>query len=261
MLNRFFRLRHDAVVCGNNKNDNVRRFCTPRAHRRKGCVAGGVEEGNHAFISFHVVSADVLGNTPCLTTGHSGLADVVEQRSLTVVNVTHDRHNGRSGLRRTLLARQRLLELLFDGLSAFQDNTVTEFFYNQRRGVLVEHLINVGHYAQIHQLLDHLAGFDGHLLRQVPYRDVLRDIDVVDDFLSRLLEAMLIRFVRQLLPASTTAPSDACFYRLQIAERKIVSSLLTSRTGNASAFEAPFTGPAPQLVARRNTCLFGGCRV
>ena len=87
------------------------------------------------------------------------------------------------------------------------------------------------------------------------------DINVIDDFFSRLLEAMLIRLVGQLLPASATAPSNACFCCFQIAERKVVSSLLTPRTGNASAFEAPFTGPAPQLVARRGTCLFSGCRV
>jgi hypothetical protein len=48
------------------------------------------QERNHAARRFDVVSTDVLGDATGFTRSHFGAADVVEQRSFTVVNVAHD---------------------------------------------------------------------------------------------------------------------------------------------------------------------------
>ncbi len=59
-------------------------------------MAGGVEEGDHALVGLDVIGADVLGNTTGLAGGHAAAADVIEQRGLAVVNVTHDSHDRRT---------------------------------------------------------------------------------------------------------------------------------------------------------------------
>ncbi|MNG95139.1 hypothetical protein D3C79_541650 [compost metagenome] len=56
-------------------------------------MAWGIQEGDHAVVGFYVVSTDMLGNTTGLACCHLGGADVVQQRSFTVVNVAHDGHD------------------------------------------------------------------------------------------------------------------------------------------------------------------------
>ena len=41
------------------------------------------------ILQLHIVSTDVLGDTTSLTSNHIGIADMVEQRCLTVVDVSH----------------------------------------------------------------------------------------------------------------------------------------------------------------------------
>ena len=62
MGNRLFGLRHHAIVGRHNQNHNVGCRRTTRTHRGKRFVTWGIEEGDHATRSFHVVRANVLGN-------------------------------------------------------------------------------------------------------------------------------------------------------------------------------------------------------
>ncbi len=79
VLHGFFGLWHDTVIGGHHQNDDIRALRTAGAHGGKGRVPGGVEEGDHAVARFHVVGADVLGDTTRLTGSHLRLANVVEQ--------------------------------------------------------------------------------------------------------------------------------------------------------------------------------------
>ena len=74
MVDRFARLRHDAVVSGHDEHNQVGDFGAAGAHKRKRRVTGRVEE-NHAATGAHVnvVRANVLGDAagfafhdPCL---------------------------------------------------------------------------------------------------------------------------------------------------------------------------------------------------
>ena len=46
VMDRFDRLRHDAVIRGDDQHDDVRDFGAARAHRGEGGVAGRVDEGD-----------------------------------------------------------------------------------------------------------------------------------------------------------------------------------------------------------------------
>ena len=54
------------------------------------CLLYTSEERDFLAVQLYTVSTDVLGDTACLTFDDVGFADVVQQRSLTVIDVSHD---------------------------------------------------------------------------------------------------------------------------------------------------------------------------
>ena len=62
---------------------------------------------------------------------------------------------------------------------------------DERRRVLIEHLIDRDHHAHLHEGLDHLVGLDGHALRELADRDRGPDLDVANNGRRRLLEPVL----------------------------------------------------------------------
>ena len=57
-------LRHNTVICGNNKNGNIRAHCTSCTHCGKCGVTRCVKESNNLFIrSYYLISTDSLCNT------------------------------------------------------------------------------------------------------------------------------------------------------------------------------------------------------
>src|SRR5690606_34780904 len=80
------------VTSSHRRQHYIGRLSATGPHRRKGCVAGGVKEGDHAAISLHMIGTDMLSNTTGFAGGHLGTTDIVEQRGLAVVYVTHDGH-------------------------------------------------------------------------------------------------------------------------------------------------------------------------
>ena len=135
-----------------------------RAHRGERRVARGIEEGDHALRRFDVVRADVLGDAAGFARRDLGAADVVEQRGLAVVDVAHDGDHRRTRL--LVLGHVLALQVFFD-LVALQDlGDVAQFLDHQRRGVVVDGLVDGGHHAHVHHRLDHFGGLDRHLLRE-----------------------------------------------------------------------------------------------
>ena len=137
MLDGLFCLRHHTIISRHHQNHDVGRFGTPRSHCSKGGVTGGIEEGDHAPASFHVVRPNVLGNSSRFATGDSRLANIIQQRRFTMVDVAHDGHYRRSWLWITALVGQGFLESLLDFLRAFEDDAMAELFHHKRGGVLV----------------------------------------------------------------------------------------------------------------------------
>src|SRR5439155_13344635 len=104
---RFLGLRHDAVVGGDDQHYDVGDLGAARTHGRERLVARRVEKGDHALGRFDVIRADVLRDAARFAAGDTSAPDEVEQRSLAVIDMAHDRHDwrprqrfGRRGLRR-----------------------------------------------------------------------------------------------------------------------------------------------------------------
>ena len=94
---RLERLRHDAVVGGDDEHGDVGDLRAAGAHGGERLVARRVEEGDLPAVDLGLVGADVLRDPAGLGLDDRRLADRVEQRRLAVVDVAHDRDDRRRG--------------------------------------------------------------------------------------------------------------------------------------------------------------------
>ena len=137
-------LWHDRIIGGYNDDRQVGELCTTGTHGCKGLVTRSVEEGNPASVGeYHVVCTDVLCDTSGLACDHIGLPDIVEERCLTVVDVSHhgdDRrscHEVRLVLRLVIL----LIDLILDVCSD-EFHLVSELFCDKHKCLCVKSLVD-----------------------------------------------------------------------------------------------------------------------
>ncbi len=88
----------DEVVGGDDQDDDVRDLGATGTHGGKRLVTRGVDEGDLATVDGDLGSADVLRDAAGLAAPDVGVADGVEQAGLTVVDMAHDGDHGRAGL-------------------------------------------------------------------------------------------------------------------------------------------------------------------
>ena len=142
VMDRFHRLRHDAVIGGDHQHDDVGDLGAARAHGGEGGVAGRVDEGDlGAGRRGHLIGADVLGDAAGFAGDDVGRADRVEQRGLAVVDVAHDGDHRR--------ARLDLRRIVGDVEQAFLDvgfgdaaHGVAHFLGDELGGVGVDHVVD-----------------------------------------------------------------------------------------------------------------------
>ena len=80
MVECFHGLRHHSIISSHDDDNDVGNLCTTGTHSGKRLVTRGVEECDAAAVfQFHIICADVLGDTTSLTSNHVSVTDVVEQ--------------------------------------------------------------------------------------------------------------------------------------------------------------------------------------
>jgi hypothetical protein len=151
VLDRLDSLRHHPVISGDDKNHDVRAARTACAHGRKRGVPRRVEERHHAAVRVDVIRTDVLRDATGFTGRDLGLADVVKERGLAVIDVSHDRDHRRPRLRRTLVLGEVFRQVLLQRVGADQLDPVPQFLDHQRRRVLVDHLVDRRHDPELHK--------------------------------------------------------------------------------------------------------------
>ena len=236
----FARLRHHAVVGSNHQNDDVGRLRTSGTHGSKGFVTRCVEEGHHAALGLDVVGTDVLRDATCFANRHTGTTQVVEQRGLAMVDVTHDgHHRGTRQLRRILV-----FDIIDEGIGIVEfggKGTVPHFLDDDHRRFLVEHLVDGHHRAHLHQRLDDFGRLDRHLVRQIGDRNGFRHMHIMHHGLGRLLEGVRIGRV---IPAPAGTPATVL---------AVTPAGTAGRTTGLQplTLAAAFFLPLPFLVGRR----------
>ena len=97
MADRLKRLWHHAVVCRHDQNRNICRICTTHTHCSKCLMTRRIQEGDLLSVDGYNVRTDVLCDSACLTVDDMRVTDCIQQGCLTMVNVTHDTYDWRTG--------------------------------------------------------------------------------------------------------------------------------------------------------------------
>ena len=150
VANRLDRLLHDAVIGRHDQHHDVGDIGAARAHRSKSLMTRRVDKGDLlAAFQGYAISADMLSNAAGFASCNVRLAQRIEERSLPVIDMTHDRDYRSTGLERiwsVLVAAQTYLDIGFGD----PPQTVTELGYDHFGGVGVDDLINRRHHAHAH---------------------------------------------------------------------------------------------------------------
>ena len=165
MVDRLDGLRHHVVVRGYDDDRHVGHFRPAGTHGRKRFVTRRIEERDApAVVEFHAVCPDVLRDTARFAGDYVRLADVIQQRRFTVVDVPHHRNDRRP--RNGVFVRFVLRVDCFLNLNRNELDFETELFghHDQRFGV--EALVDRNHQPQVHAGRDDVGYADVHHGRQ-----------------------------------------------------------------------------------------------
>ena len=155
-------LGHDFVIGGDDDDSDIRHLGTAGTHGCESFVARGVEEGNLAAVgSGDLVGTDVLGDAARLTGNDVGLADIVKERGLTVVHMTHDGDDGVAG--DEVFGTVFLFNLVefVDDVGTGEVNLKAELVSDELDGFGIKTLVDTDEYAYGHAGADDLS--DGHI--------------------------------------------------------------------------------------------------
>ena len=169
-------LRHNAVVRCNHKNGNIGDHGATGTHGGKGFMARSIQEGNGTAVDINGISTDMLGNAAGFAGGNVGIADIVQKRRLTVVNVSHDHDNRSSGQEIFFSIGMVVNEALFHGNNDLTFHLAAHFHGDQGSGVVVDHIRDGSKHAQLDQLLDDFRGRLLHAGSQLANADLIGDL-------------------------------------------------------------------------------------
>ncbi len=153
-------LRHHIVVSGNDDYTDICHLGSTGTHGGERFVTRGVEECDMAAVGqLHIVGADMLGDTSGLTGNDIGFTDIVEQRSLTMVDMTHNGHYRRTVLK--IFFRILLLRNSLNNLSRNEFGLEPEFLSYDIDGLGIKALVNRHHHPEVHACAYNLV--DGNI--------------------------------------------------------------------------------------------------
>ena len=172
---RFNRLRHNAVVCGNNKHDNIRNLRTARPHHRKRFMSRRIEESYASLFRRNRICSDVLCNASELAFGNVRIAYRVKRFCLSVVNVSHNCNNRRTGFFCCFIA----CIACDNGFIVKTDKVdcTAVFFGKKSSGIGVYGLRNRNHHSHRHKFCNEFACFKIHLARKIGNRNRFHYVD------------------------------------------------------------------------------------
>ena len=177
MVDSFLRLRHHVVVSGDDDDSDVRDLRTTSTHSGEGFVTWRIEEGNAlTTLEADAVGTDMLGDPPCFASDNVGIAQAVEERRLTVVDVTHDGDDRRTADEVSFVIDLFFLRDGFDDLSADEVGLVAEFFCDHLDGLSVEAHVDRHHQTDAHTGSDDLRHGDVHEACEVTHRHELSEL-------------------------------------------------------------------------------------
>ncbi len=170
MVNSLTGLRHNAIICSNDKNDNISNLCSTGTHHGECGVSRSIEEYHFALtFESNLVCADMLGYSPKLTFSYLSGTNGIEQLGLTMVNVTHYRNDW-------CTIDHILVSLRFTSdkcliIQGYKVDFTVVITTDNLSCLKVDLLVNRHHHTHLEQFGNNLTSLQIHLLGQIRDRD------------------------------------------------------------------------------------------
>ena len=155
MVDGLLRLGHDVVIGSHNDNGNVGNLSSTSTHSGESLVTRSIEEGHMAtVVKSHVVSSYVLCDTTGFTSDDISLTDVVEQRCLTMIDMSHHGYDGSTGLQ--ILFTVLSLNYSLAYFCTYIFSSVAILFGNEVNGFSIHALVDADHDTDGHTCTNNL---------------------------------------------------------------------------------------------------------
>ena len=195
MVDRFDRLRLDAVIGGHDQHDDVGDVRAALAHVDKGFVARRVEERDLCpVLHRHLIGADMLGDPARFTAHDIGPAQGIEQRGLAMIDMAHDRDD-RGPRHERVFGIDVVCHIDVDIAFGHARDIVAEVGDEQLCRILIDAVTHRRGHAHLEQRLDQVAAAFGHAVGEFADRDGFGDDDIADLLGLNLPAAMRAAFL------------------------------------------------------------------
>ncbi len=219
-VDRFTRLRTHTVICRNHQNRDVCHLRTTGAHHRKCFMTWRINKRQQLSIFRNLIGTDVLRNTTCFRVDHTRCTDRVQNKRLSVVDVTHDDDDWWT--RCKLLTRVRLF--LFHLGHAVRSQCIDRFvfrcfrlgdkpkiFRHDRCRFVVDAFVERCQNSGLHQLLHHLRHRHIQGRRKFTHREGWRHLHTrrvarLHFFLQQKLRLLILHFLLKVLALFVVLP-------------------------------------------------------
>ena len=141
-------------------------------------MARGIKEGDGTAVYINGICADVLGDAAGLAGNDVCMADIVEQRGLAVVDVTHDNNDGSARNKILRLILMVVDKTLFDRDDNFLLDLAAELHRDKCRSIVVYHIGDGRKHAHLEQLLYDLGRSLLHARGKLAHGDLIRYLDL-----------------------------------------------------------------------------------
>ena len=161
-------LRHNSIIGSDNDNSDISYFSTTGTHSSKCLMTRSIKESNMSSVfKFDIVSTDMLCYTSSLSCNNIGVADMVEQRGLTMVNMSHNSYDRRTAFQISLSEVGLFFINIFNHLGRNKLGSETELFGYNIYCFCIQALVDTYHKSQSKASGDNLINRDIHHNRQL----------------------------------------------------------------------------------------------
>ena len=180
VIDSLYGLRHYAVIGCNYEDCDIGRIGAAHTHCRERLMSRSIQKRNFLSVHFNHISADMLRNSAGFPVNHICVADSIQQRSFSVIDVAHNTDD-----RRTFYHQAFVLFLLFQKFFNYVHNL---FFFTEHiklhsdlfRRIIVDLLIYCYNFALHKKFFNNHGRNNLHLIGQLFNRENFRDYDLFD---------------------------------------------------------------------------------
>ena len=225
VIDRLDRLWLHPFIGGDDDDRNIRELGSTGSHDREGFMTRSVEKCDTLVSSLDLIGTDLLCYTSSFTRCYGCLADRIEDRCFSMVDMSH---HGDDGTSLNEMCRIIFMDEFFDiAIHEIRDRDIlrdffvdldTEYFTDDEARIIVDRSVEIHENPIFHEFSHDFCYRDPYLIGEFLHRDHIWDIDflpcTIDEDLLHFIEGFLLSLVSDLVSTAESSIfiSSDCFH-------------------------------------------------